>query len=181
MVIVMSTSIVSSHYESIVVDYLMDVEGYLCKTDIDCFVNKEIEAGRNKNVRFDVDVLAFSPKKNTFRIYEVLSYTPRTKGDKKEVKWKISAISSPDLERFLDKEFNIQQFEKWLVVWRKTDWVANETSNANINLISFEEIFQNMLNFLKRKMEEKGGWVNPMNQTMLVLETILYSKDVLKI
>lgn len=177
----MSTAIVASHYESIMVDYLKDIEGFLCKTDIDFFINRKIESGRIMKIRCDIDILAFSPKKKTYRVYEVLSYTPTAKKDKAEVIRKIKILSSQELKKFLAGEFDIHKFEKWLVVWRKTDWVKTETSNSNVNLISFEEVLQKMLDYLKSKMEEKNGWVNPQNQTMLILQTILYSKDVLKI
>jgi len=172
----MSTAIVASPYESMVVDYLEEIEGYLCKTDVQFLLKS-----RGRNVRCDIDILAFNPKRKKFLVCEVISYTPTSKKDIEAVKRKIEIISSQNLKDFLEKQYGIDKYEKMIVTWTKTDWLKKQVNKSNVKLLTFKEIAQRLIDYLEKKRDEAGGWVGVPNLTLLVLQTILHFKSELKL
>jgi hypothetical protein len=172
----MSTAIVVSPYESMVVDYLEEIEGYLCKTDVQ-FSFKD----RGRKVRCDIDVLAFHPKRKKFLVCEVISYTPTTTKDKETIKRKIQIISSQNLKDFLKKRYGIENYEKMLVTWTATRWLKNQVNDSDVKLLTFKEIAQRLIDYLKKKRDEAGGWIGVPNLTLLVLQTVLHFKEELEI
>ena len=87
----MSTAIVTSPYESMVVDYLQEIEGYLCKTGVQFLLQKSDKRGRKRNVRCDIDILAFNPKRKKF-LFVRLSVIPLQ--TKKIKKWSNGGLES---------------------------------------------------------------------------------------
>lgn len=106
----MSTAIVASTYERIVADYLEEVEGYLCKTDVEFL--KTSKSG--ERVRSDIDISAYELKEHRFLVCEVISITPTTQKEKKETVEKISTISGPDIKRFLKECYGVDDYAECL-------------------------------------------------------------------
>jgi hypothetical protein len=173
----MSTAIVVSPYESMVVDYLQEIEGYFCKTDVQFLFQKSDIRGRKRNVRCDIDILAFHPKKESFLVCEVVSYTPTAKKDKEKIKQKIQIISNGNLRDFLKKHYGINKYGIMLVTWTATPWLKKQFGNSSVRLLTFKEITQRLIDYLKKKRGVANGWVGVSNLTLLVLQTVLHFRE----
>ena len=172
----MSTAIVISPYESIVMDYLQEVEGYICITD----VRFPYKSGK-RTVYGDVDILAFNPKSNKFLICEVISYTPRTKKDQEVIERKIRVMSGKYLKNFLRSRYGVEEYEKMLIVWRETPWLKERLSGSDFKLLTFKDIIQRMINYLKEKQDEVEAWVRVSSLTLLILQIVIHFRDELEI
>ena len=97
------------------------------------------------------------------------------------VKRRIGIISSQNLKDFLKKRHGIDKYEKTIVTWTETDWLKKQVSKSDVKLLTFKEIAQRLIDHLKKKRGEAGGWVGVPNLTLLVLQTILHFKSELKL
>ena len=164
----LSTAVAVSPYESVVADYLEVVRGYLCRTDVEFLMLK-----RGRWVRSDIDVLAYKPKEGRFVVCEVISYTP----ERDEIESKTDVISSSDVRHFLKENYGADDYDMMLVVWSIPEWLRIYAEDKGIELLSFRDIIRSLIEYLKKKREEKRGWVGVSNVTMLVLQMVIHFKE----
>lgn len=163
------------YYVALVKEYL-ELQGFIVRTETKYKIRKRDAQGIERTNWGDLDILAVEAEDNNVVEAIIGEVKAEYKTEKEIRKINEDKFENPHVERKLKELFGTTNLKKYLFCWSWNPTTRKIAEKLGITPVSFDEI----IDFMLRKVKEHKGWIYLKDYPNLMLLQFLQTKGYMK-